>query len=226
MRLNVPQGLSFPTGDPDGVKKFVIGSVVSFLGFLFLPALISAGYYLEALRMASEGEDRLLPDWADWGNYLVKGFWSFLIGLAFMSVPIIIGIVGVSGGFTAALSGAKYDSTGVAITGLGFAAICGMIAFGLACIIAFFVPMAQLRFARSGKAGDAFNFGGIISDIMKSPVDYFVSWAIPMGLGFLLNMAIGMTGFGLVLIPAMTFYVAMVNAHLLGQYYRAHLAEL
>ena len=225
MRINIGKGLTFPTADPNGVTKFIVGSVFSFFSFLLLPVFISMGYYMETVRQASEGEDRMLPDWSRWGEYGLAGFKGFLISLVYMLPAIAIAVIGGFSSLVAVMGGARQESAGLAVAGTG-ALLASFGAAGLVGIICTFIlPMVMVRFARSGRMGDAFNVGGIFADIMVAPLDYLITWGVPIGLSIVGNVVLGMTGVGLFLTPAFTFYVAMVNAHLFGQYYRSHLTD-
>ena len=233
MKINLGSALSFPTVDPGGPKKFLIGCLLVCFCWLFLPALIGFGYALEVIRQISEGEDTELPTWDRCGDYLARGWWAFLIGLAFFAVPAVLYTVGIGGIFVGLLGAARTETLAPAAGGLGFGAICVISATIISFVVSFFVPISLLRYARSLKIGDAFNFGELLSDIGKAPLDYLVTWGVPLALLMCGNMALGslhvipvLGTFASALLQAtLTFYVGVAWAHLLGQYYRAHLIE-
>ncbi len=112
--------------------------------------------------------ERPAPEVDRWGTLCIDGFKLLIIGLIY-AIPIIILTVirfilfpGLSGG------GTMMQGSGAEI-GRGFAL------FGLLLVIqlvydiflALFMPVAAIRFARTGSFAEAFNFGEILSTIGK-----------------------------------------------------------
>ena len=223
MTVNIGDGLSYPSKDPQWVTKCAIGSLCAFASFLLLPGLVLAGYGLEAMRLTSEGEDNRLPEWAQFGDYMWRGLMTSVISFLYLLIPTAFMIAGFGGAVIGMIGGAARESVAIGAGGATMGFALGGIGTILLAVFSFFLPMAILRYGRTLQVGEAFNVGGVVGDIMKSPVDYLMCWLVPSIVSFVANSALGVTGFGLLLSPIVIFYTTIVGGQLLGQYYRAHL---
>jgi hypothetical protein len=223
MTVNIGDGLSYPAKDPQWVTKCLIGTVCAFFSFLLLPALAMAGYGLETMRMTSEGENNRMPEWGQFGDYLWRGLMTSVISFLYLLIPGCFMIAGFGGAIIGMLGGAARESVALGAGGATVGLALGGVGTVLLAVFSFFLPMAILRYGRTLQMGEAFNVGGVIGDIMKSPVDYLMCWLVPGVVSFICNSVLGFTGIGLVLSPAVIFYTTILGGQLLGQYYRAHL---
>ena len=87
---DLKQVLSFPFKDEKWASKLGIAALLSLLGFLIFPALILGGYVYEIMRrVIVQREAPSLPEWDDWGGYLVNGFKMMGVALIY-SIPSLL----------------------------------------------------------------------------------------------------------------------------------------
>jgi hypothetical protein len=239
-----------------GVLGFLLGLVTAGLGaILVLPlgALLSfvitapaLGWQLETLRQVSrEGNEALLPDWTDWKSYLARGVILGLLNFAYYVLPVglvVLGTAGTFGSFFLALVAAGDRSNplpGVIGGGVGLVLLLlgGLLLLGVSVLW----PMVLLRYALTGRAGEAFNLGGILAGIRKGLGAYLLILllvlVVGLGLGSVLGaisaplsglfslipvvgLVLGPTLNALVMAPLFVFMLIFL-ANLLGQYQRA-----
>ncbi|MFB6095589.1 MAG: DUF4013 domain-containing protein, partial [Halodesulfurarchaeum sp.] len=145
-------GLSYPLRG-EWVGRIIIGGVLSFLSFLFLPLLPLYGYLVRVLDRTVEGNEKP-PEFTDWGELTVKGVAAFVIGLAYSLVPLFLyGIVVTSFlGAGAAIGG---DAGGF-LAGFGFLSF--LLFIPVLLFIYYLIPAALTNYARKGNIGAGFEF--------------------------------------------------------------------
>ena len=112
------------------------------------------------------------PEVDRWGTLFVDGLKLLIIGLIY-AIPIIILTIlrfilfpGLSGGTP--FGGTMMESSGAEIgRGIALFGLILIIQFIYDIFLALFMPIASIRFARTGSFSEAFNFGGILSTIRK-----------------------------------------------------------
>ena len=177
-----------------------------------LLALPLLGYELKIYR----GE-KPAPEVTGWATLFIDGI-KYLIICLIYAIPIIIVAVLTLGPLVmAAIAGnqaAVMAGIGTFIVGIVVLAIIGI-------IIAFFEFIGVVRFARTGKMGEAFNFGAILETIGKIGwVSYIVALVIMtviIGIIELICMAIPFVG-GVILFILVPFIV-LFEARYLCQVY-------
>lgn len=225
MRIDLKEGVTFASNDPQGPLKLGIGLLVSCFSFLLLPILVLMGYSMETMRSVSDGEDNHLPGWDNLAALGYRGLMWLPVALAYLAVPVVLSLIGF-GTSLMGMFGAFYQksvatgATGIAAGGLF--GIAGMLTGAVAYV---FLPMAMLRYARNSSYSEAFDFSGILADIMKSPVEYLVALILPVVAAFAVSTVLAFIPLaGAILTQFVWFYSGLVTCHLIGQYYRAHLA--
>ena len=83
------------------------------------------------------------------------------------------------------------------------------------------VPALMLRYAMTGNTASLFDVRSAMSDIKQGPSDYAVIVLVPLAGQFLVSL-VGATGLGLLLVIPLTVLVMIVQARMLGNYYRAY----
>ena len=114
-----------------------------------------------------------------------------------------------------AILGAAFISGGpnIARAGLGLAGILGLVLIILAIIIAIFLPIASIRFARTNNFSEAFNFGAILETIGKIGwISYILALiigaiviGIPVGIVYFILMMIALA------IPFVGFLILIIG---------------
>ncbi len=143
---------------------------------------------------------------------LIKGFIAWLISIAY-SIPLIlytlllIPLVGFG-----ALTGGQAEIFA------GAAAIWVFGAFFLSILIGYLLPAAYTNYARTDRAGAAFELGTITSIAFTR--DYLVGIIFALIIGLMFGILIGIlsiTVIGAVLIPFLSFYMTMAMAYVIGR---------
>ena len=143
------------------VKEGVIGNTNKWLMLIIATILLELplmGYIMKILR----GE-KPAPAVENWGTLFIDGIKLLIVYIIFLiPVMIVYGIMMVIMG-AAFISGDE----GTAMGGVVVAGILGLVLLVLYIIIALLLPIAAVRFARTGNFGDAFNFSAILGHIGK-----------------------------------------------------------
>ncbi|MCP1661986.1 MAG: DUF4013 domain-containing protein [Methanocalculus sp. MSAO_Arc1] len=140
------------------------------------------------------------PELEDWGSLFIDGIKLLIVGIIY-ALPVLIVAFLLMGGtmFAAAMGG----DMGAAVGAMG--ALTGMlVVFILAFIIWLFVPMAYIRFARTGSIGEAFNFSAILGHIGK------VGWINYIIALIILGVVIALVQFVLGIIPIIGWFLMIV----------------
>jgi len=148
-------------------KEAVVGKWVKWI-LLIVSAIIFPlllGYELMVLR----GE-KPAPELGNWVKLFIDGLLYFIISLIYSIPIIIVATLTIGAGFFA-LAG----DPSAAVAGFGAMAIGLILTFIVAIIISLVVAIASVRFARTGKFGEAFNFSEILGKIKSIGwVNYFI----------------------------------------------------
>src|SRR6185503_7118827 len=82
----------FPFTDPQWKNKFLIGGLLTLAGYAFplLPLLFVYGYCAQIMRriIVEKGEP-YLPEWQDWGKFLLDGLKLGGVGLIYILPGLI-----------------------------------------------------------------------------------------------------------------------------------------
>lgn len=207
---------SYVFQETDWVKKVLIAAVL-----LIIPIigwLIVAGWAIEITRRVIRNEAPFLPEWSDFGKFIVDGLLIMVIGIIY-SLPSMIlnGIMqGVNIFAQDSLQGGGGDTTAIA-TGIMVVMGCvGCIVFLYSLLIGFGMPAVYANFAVKGNFGAAFNFSEIFGLLRAAPGAYVITFLGSIVAGF-----IGMLGLIACIIGvlATVAYSGVVNSHLWGQAY-------
>ncbi len=146
-------------GTPD-IPSFIGGFVVAFIIAILLGAFYQ-GFLLKILR-----GDNPLPEVANFGMLFADGIKYMIIEIIYM-IPVIIVLAAVAGAAILAAISKGIAPHNLAAALLGPALVGVLIAFILAIILGLLTVIGVIRFARTGKMGEAFNFSAILSTISK-----------------------------------------------------------
>jgi hypothetical protein len=214
---SLEKALRYPFSGEGWGAKFILGGCVCTLAsaFGFIPfvgwllwsilSLIPVGYAYGIFKDRLEGKGDHLPSWFGWGDLLYRGFFIFLIFLAYGLIPGILYAIGDvlwnAGGF-AAFFGLLFLILGV---GIGFG-------------ISFLLPMALSLYAAEGEFFVAvFRWDQVVEKIWLVQREYFTAWLA--GLIFflaLLFIRIHVFFVGWILYSFGFFYLSLILAHLFG----------
>jgi hypothetical protein len=153
-------------GDSFTYAKEGVIDKVNRWGMLIIATLILmlplTGYLMKIYR-----GDKPAPEVEDWGKLIIDGI---MLTILFIIFAIPLGIVGfiitLLGVGTATVGSMTGDPT-AAMAGIIGAGIFGLIFMVIAIIIGLILPIAAIRFARSGSFGEAINISAILAQIGK-----------------------------------------------------------
>ena len=191
-----------------GVLIYLV-TLIPFIGWL--ASFFITGYGIECAKTAMK-KNYKLPEWTDLGNLWIKGFLYFLIGLIYMIPLALIGAFTIGSALIknwALLAAENPDPVALAAVFGGTGGV--LLLLFLVMIITFYIfPMAIMRFAESGKFGDAFNFREVFRKAFTSK--YFVAVLLLWVYGFVLVIVASL----LYVITAITFILPLIITSVLG----------
>ncbi|MBT4174420.1 DUF4013 domain-containing protein [archaeon] len=164
------------------VKNLVIGCV---LNNFFIINFFASGYILKCVKLTLDGNYDL-PEWDNWGDMFLGGFFQFLIGLIwlipalfFISIYILMVVLAMlaSGGNQPELF-------------MGFTAVISLIGFVLLFLTLYILPAAIVRFVDKDNFGAAFEFIAIIKKSLT--LKYFVAWILSCIIVLIVIIIIGL----------------------------------
>ncbi len=170
--MDIVENIKYPTTDSEWIKKILIGGIL-----LLVPILnfVCTGYYLKVIKGSIEGRNNM-PEWDDWGDLFMKGFFVLIISLAYSIIPIIlisiiILVVSSSGLVLAGL----FESGSMGISAILFTLIGSLIGFIILFVVNLMFPMGLAMYANEWSFGDAFKIREIISRIKSVFVEYVIA---------------------------------------------------
>jgi hypothetical protein len=163
------------------------------------------GYELEVYRGKKPA-----PEPTNWGKLFIDGIKLLIVQIIYAIPVIIVALILIGGGALLAMSG----SPGAMLAGWSTIAVGILITLIVAFVIGLIEMMGVIRFARTGRMGEAFNFNAILDRIGKigwgSYIIALIVVCIVAGvIGFVLS-AIPVIGWLLliIVIPALVIFVA------------------
>jgi hypothetical protein len=211
--MDFAKAFGFVFEDSDWLQKIIIGGLVSLIPII--GQFLVLGYMLQIGRNVIRGNPRPMPDWSDFGQLLVDGFYVFVIGLVYALPIIIVMCIVLLPGL--AIGGAFSDSG--ELGGIGVLAICCFTLFAVIYGIAvgwLFFPVALARYADTGDMMSALRFGEVLAVSRANPVVFLIALLITWAAGFI-------AGFGVIAcvigVWFTQFYAQCVTGHAYGQAY-------
>jgi len=201
---------SYVFEDEDWVKKLAVASVLCLTVIGIIPVL---GWGLEVIRRVIKGEDELLPDWSQFGQYFVKGLLILLVMFIYYLPITILGACNAGAGTLLGNMGEDFATPLIWI--LTSCLSCLYILYGLG--VALFLPAALGNYAAKEEFGAVFKFGEIFKIVKENLGNYGLVF-----LGMLLSYIIAplgtvACGIGVAITSA---YAILFNSHLMGQAYK------
>ena len=222
--MDFGKAFTFMFADPNWLRKLGIGTLVGLLGIVLMPILIGViplimvmGYTLDALRNVAEGKEFPMPEWNEWGNFLIRGL-KLIVAFFVWSLPLLL--VGIPLGLGAAFAGNQSDAGPAIGALLMVCASCLTFLWGLFLLL--ISPAIYIRLAVTGRLGAAFEIGKLgaltrdnLGNVILALLLVFVAGLIAAVVGSL-GMLLLCVGF-LVTVPLATLWQYLVQAHLFGQ---------
>lgn len=215
-----------PTKDPNWIIKLLFSYValIPLVGMFFL-----SGYQLKAIREYAREPKFSMPEWDNWGQLLIDGIMLMLIAMVYMLVPAILMFVSFlpmiltavgAAGATSDNSAVQAISTIVAIGGPVLTLILMAVSSILMFIAAIMMPMAMGIYAVSGSFFAAINPFGVFGKVLGNLGSYIMVLLIPALVGFVINIVLGITVVGSLLVFPAMLYTIIVSSKMMGDMLR------
>jgi hypothetical protein len=209
-------------------KTLVIGAII---GMIPIVDILLCGFILKVAEDSVKG-NQALRSWAggDVVDYIVKAIMAIIVGIVYMIIPLIIIGVGLGAAIMGIISAAMGDPAnmtsaimGSLMVGGPFLLVGGILAF----IAEILLPMAILRWLKSGSLGAAFGVGGVVKNVLTA--DYIIGLIVCAVYAVILMIVAGILGLIFAFIPvvgwilslfvmaAVMFSVGVAGASILAQ---------
>ncbi len=221
--MDFGKAFTFMFEDPDWLRKLGIGTLVGLAGIIFAPFLIGLvaiiallGYALDTLRNVMDGRERPLPEWEDWGGFLVRGF-RLLAAFFVWLLPAILAAVPLGIGSALADRGRGMEAVGILLI---ICSSCVLVLWGL--FVTLISPAIYARLARLDRFSAAFEFGKIWAftrdNIGNVIIAILLTWVAGLVAGLIAWLGVIALLIGvLITTPFAALWQYLVQAHLFGQ---------
>jgi len=209
--MDFGKAFTYAFDDPDWLKKIGIAGLIMIIPIIGWLAV--AGWALEVTRRIIRHEPQLLPEWNNFGDFLMKGLMMWIIGLVY-ALPIILLSLCIQVGLALVL---KNSGSGGATSAMTILSICVSIfsvVYGL--LMAFVVPAAYANYVVKGQLGAAFRFGEVFGLVRSAPTAYLMVLLGSIVAGFIGSLGAIACVIGMLFTYA---YAMLIQAHLWGQAY-------
>lgn len=200
--MDIGRAYTFITSDPKWISKILIGAAIALVPIVNLALY---GYALEVLKRVYYREDLSLPEWDDFGDYVIRGLLA-TVGIMIWQLPLLILICPV------VIAGIAANSAWVVVLGI---ACLTPIAILVSVVVG---QVVVARYALSGEFASMFEIGAVIAEarrgaglLLLCALAYVFASLVGIVAGFL-TCAIGFF--------FITPWLTLAQAHLLGQAYR------
>lgn len=208
--MNIGKAFSYIFDDESWITKILIGGILAIIPIVNFAVL---GYTVETIRNVTQGMERPLPEWSEFGGKFVKGLVVCIIGFIY-AIPILL-ISGCFMGLTIALGGGNGKGEDL-IALLLFPLYCLLGLYGL--VLAILTPAMLIKYAVTGEVGSAFRFGELFGLITGNLGNYIVAIILTWVAGLISSLGVIACGVGVFFTG---FWAYLVMAHLYGQLHRA-----
>lgn len=216
--MDIGVALSFVTQDKDWIKKILIGAVLVLTVIGMIPVL---GWALEITRRVIRGDTELLPEWTDFGKFIMDGL-KLIVGAVVWSLPYTI-LAGCLVGIPAALSGSQSESSAATIS-LVSSVCLGLIALPYFILYGLLLPGMAGVLADKGSLGAALNPMNAWKLVRANVGGYVIAFLVGDIVGsvaLVLGLIVCIVG----VLPALAYATAVLG-HLYGQAHRKATASM
>ena len=167
------KAFSFAFEDPDWLKKLGIGALLMIIPIIGW--LVVAGWAIEITKRVIQHDPQPLPDWSDFGGYLIKGLQVFVIGFVYSLPVTLINIC--QQGVTLFSQQGSNSTDDTMVTILMVVGICfGCVSFLYSIFMGFILPAALGNFAATGQLGAGFRFADVFGMVRATPMAYLMAF--------------------------------------------------
>lgn len=210
--------------DPNWFRKLAIGTLLILIGIPLtfvlvglIPLLMVAGYGLNVVRNVLDRREHPMPEWEDWGGFLVRGF-KLVAAILIWSLPAIVLSIPVIVGSSLTSNRGGAEAAGGFLIACGACLMLLWVIFEALISPAIYVRLAAYdRFSAAFQLGEiwAFTRDNIGNVILATILILLASWIIVPIVG-LLGLVVCLVGV-LISIPFSSLWQTLFTAHLYGQ---------
>jgi hypothetical protein len=225
MQLRIRASARFPLQGADWQRKLLLGGATGvlleliFVGLAYLlseeaafgiaPLVVGVnlpalGYILEVYRGTLLWEGGAPPEWESWPRLVRSGLATFVVGLAYGVVPLLLLLLGL----------------GLLVKG-GIVLFLGMVLMVLGVLagvfMLFFLPMALARYLVQRRIEVAFHPGILLEGINAVLAEYVAGYLLSVGSYILAGLVAAIPYVGWLVWPFVWFYLMLVQARLFGE---------
>ena len=206
------KAFSYVFEDQDWIKKVGIAGLIMLIPIL--GQIVVGGWGLEITKRVIRRDPEPLPDWSDFGGYLVKGLQVFVVGLAYALPIILVAICSNVLVFFVDESGGGSDMLETISIVVSVCISCFSMLYGI--FLGFMVPAALGNFAAKEEFGAAFRFSEVFGLVRAAPVAYLLVLVGGFVSGLVAMLGLVACIIGIIITAP---YASAINAHLQGQAY-------
>lgn len=211
--MDYGKSFTFPFKDQDWLMKLIVGGVFVLLSGILVGIPFVLGYAIEVIRNVIAGNDEVLPAWDNLGEKFMQGLILALILLVLALPAILVQACSSVGLGALASNGSEGVST---LAGLLMLLVYLVVAL-YSLIIGVASPAIYLRYTMTRQFGASLQPAAIWAVIRANIGQYILVLIVGYG-------AMIVASFGSILcvigVFVTVFWAYLVQAHLLGQYYR------
>ena len=208
--MDFGKAFTFVFEDDEWITKLLIGGIIMLIPIIGM--LVVLGWMLEIGRRVAAGESSVLPDWSDFGAYLVRGFKASVVALVYALPIIILELCPVTLAMLAGGNGQGDVSSMVGMVNM----LVGCVVFVYGIFLAFALPAALMRFTMNDDSiGAGLAFGEVFRMVQENLSVYLI---VVLG-AFVAGLVADL---GAVVCVGIVFtipYSAAIQGHLYGQAY-------
>lgn len=208
--MDIGKAFGYVFDDESWVSKVLLGGLIALIPII--GALVVSGYSYKVAQNVARGVERPLPEWSEFGDALVRGFFGAVISLVYALPVIVLTIILVATTVGAAAASGDERTGGAAVTGLSVCLFPLIFILALVCGVAGLTAVA--RYLATDNVGEAFNFGAVLAGLRGNLGAWVMLLLVAILAGFVASLGIIACGVGVLFT---NFYAQCVIGHGLGQ---------
>ncbi len=208
--MELGQAFTYIFKDKRWFTKLLIGwlvSIVPILNFAF------TGYVTRTIRNVEINLEEPLPEWDNFGEKFVLGFYMWLASIIYALPIILLSII-----FFVPVAIVGNNQSGDAVAGLltGAGILFSCLALIYALVLSLLLPAMNINLARKETFSSVFDFSEFWRIFRANTSDYLVAWIMTIVWAVVIGTVGGLLATALAIIPCIGWIAAFVLGGLLG----------
>jgi hypothetical protein len=212
--MAIGKAFTYVFDDPDWIKKVLLAGLVMLIPVI--GQIVIFGWVLEILRRVYNNHPQPLPEWDNFGEYLMNGLKVFVVEFVYaLPIALLVACPMTLIGIVAGVSGD--EETAAALSAI--IPLCVMcLVTPIALLIALMRPAIYGKLALTGELSSAFKIGEIFGMVRANPSIFLLALLGAILAGVISGLGTIACVIGVVFTNA---YAAAIQGHLYAQAYRA-----